>query len=91
MGKFIVKSGTECLVVHEDRAWYTENFKKYTTTVDLTFDKWDLEIDPTGLYPYACGPWYSKVVGGDFANQGVYGFKRKAWMLLVRIDDVTYA
>ncbi len=91
MGMFVVNKGTAAKVIKDNKTWIDDNnFTQITTTKDLVFDKGELVIDPTGVSKVALGPGQNKVIGGQYAKAGYYGFARKGWTILIFHDSVIY-
>lgn len=89
MGMFLVPEGTKVKVIKDGQEWYSNNFKDHVTKETNVFDKSELTIDPTGISKVACTP-NQKVIGGEWAKNGWYGFLKNGWYMLVPENKVQY-
>lgn len=85
MKLFKVEKNTNVYVVKNDVAWLHLNVKDFVTTKENIFEIEDMVIDPIGKIGFNRE---AKHIGGYYARQGYYGFKKDGWVMLVHISNV---
>jgi len=83
-----IKKGTAARVIKDGAEWYEENFRDFTTTMNLMFFREEIAVDPIGSLATASTKHHVHTIGGWVARQGYYGFRRGGFCLLVHANDV---
>ena len=85
---FEIKAGTAVKCIKEHQEWFVNNFRSHTTKADQLFGKEEVAVDPVGKLGAHRG--MPCTIGGQYAANGWYGFRRDGWVMLVPVPDVEF-
>ena len=86
MRAFAINAGTPCHVIREGAEWTADNFLSHEFEKNAMFFREDIVVDPVGKI--GCHRGLPSTIGGLYAINGFYGFKRSGWIVIVHVSEV---